>query len=462
MSQLASDNPLLADAAAFTIQAIGGDGVVPALARMAREREEYPVRVLHACRTIRHPAAEELFLAVLATGPGGLERSEALQGLADMLDPVARDALAKARETGAYDPHEDEIETWQHVVQVVLDGDVDGQGPASRALAETDRADQEARVAIKAGMGRLLREMGVAGRTQGRGTLQAFLPDLDGMATQPVVRVETAEGRLLFGLPTFCEGPTCPAAHLSVLEPALVGGPPTLLARIDVNVTTFETTAQSLRSPAGQAAVDAVLAELDEMSREVVRARHAAVKAKCARMATLSLHPHDVRAALLVEVPPEEAPQDAQPRTAAIAALTESGGAQWRVVDRYCCDPDCRCNETELDVSQVRREPGAPSFDADMSLSGKVSVGERYGVGQDVARKVIADWRGQSPGLLDEVRRRYDVAKAAGRRALEREPPWAVRRPKPAPAVVRVGRNAPCPCGSGKKYGKCCGARAKP
>ena len=27
-----------------------------------------------------------------------------------------------------------------------------------------------------------------------------------------------------------------------------------------------------------------------------------------------------------------------------------------------------------------------------------------------------------------------------------------------AGAGVKVGRNAPCPCGSGKKYKKCCGA----
>ena len=31
--------------------------------------------------------------------------------------------------------------------------------------------------------------------------------------------------------------------------------------------------------------------------------------------------------------------------------------------------------------------------------------------------------------------------------------------PKPAPRVAKtVGRNDPCPCGSGKKYKKCCGA----
>lgn len=31
--------------------------------------------------------------------------------------------------------------------------------------------------------------------------------------------------------------------------------------------------------------------------------------------------------------------------------------------------------------------------------------------------------------------------------------------PKPPPRrVVKIGRNDPCPCGSGKKYKKCCGA----
>jgi preprotein translocase subunit SecA len=29
---------------------------------------------------------------------------------------------------------------------------------------------------------------------------------------------------------------------------------------------------------------------------------------------------------------------------------------------------------------------------------------------------------------------------------------------EPVVATVKVGRNDPCPCGSGKKYKKCCGA----
>ncbi|MCC5025393.1 MAG: SEC-C domain-containing protein [Candidatus Synoicihabitans palmerolidicus] len=32
------------------------------------------------------------------------------------------------------------------------------------------------------------------------------------------------------------------------------------------------------------------------------------------------------------------------------------------------------------------------------------------------------------------------------------------RRPPPVVNITKVGRNDPCPCGSGKKYKKCCGA----
>jgi SWIM/SEC-C metal-binding protein len=32
-----------------------------------------------------------------------------------------------------------------------------------------------------------------------------------------------------------------------------------------------------------------------------------------------------------------------------------------------------------------------------------------------------------------------------------------LNRPKPIKAEKKIGRNAPCPCGSGLKYKKCCG-----
>ena len=32
-----------------------------------------------------------------------------------------------------------------------------------------------------------------------------------------------------------------------------------------------------------------------------------------------------------------------------------------------------------------------------------------------------------------------------------------LNRPKPVAAEKKVGRNVPCPCGSGRKYKRCCG-----
>jgi uncharacterized protein YecA (UPF0149 family) len=36
------------------------------------------------------------------------------------------------------------------------------------------------------------------------------------------------------------------------------------------------------------------------------------------------------------------------------------------------------------------------------------------------------------------------------------EPPDYDARPEPIRTAPRAGRNDPCPCGSGKKYKKCC------
>lgn len=41
---------------------------------------------------------------------------------------------------------------------------------------------------------------------------------------------------------------------------------------------------------------------------------------------------------------------------------------------------------------------------------------------------------------------------------MDEEIDWSERPVVHATACARVGRNSPCPCGSGKKYKRCCGA----
>ncbi|HIE25784.1 TPA: hypothetical protein EYP66_00685 [Candidatus Poribacteria bacterium] len=45
------------------------------------------------------------------------------------------------------------------------------------------------------------------------------------------------------------------------------------------------------------------------------------------------------------------------------------------------------------------------------------------------------------------------------RRALEKQRGSSVESSKPSEKRKKVGRNDPCPCGSGKKYKRCCMGR---
>jgi uncharacterized protein YecA (UPF0149 family) len=58
------------------------------------------------------------------------------------------------------------------------------------------------------------------------------------------------------------------------------------------------------------------------------------------------------------------------------------------------------------------------------------------------------------PTLPDTLKTRHAQMRALYLRSLHR----AGRRPAaPVRREAKVGRNDPCPCGSGKKYKKCCG-----
>ena len=53
--------------------------------------------------------------------------------------------------------------------------------------------------------------------------------------------------------------------------------------------------------------------------------------------------------------------------------------------------------------------------------------------------------------LLESVCVQHEIDHLNGMRILDRAMELTIRRDKP-----KIGRNEPCPCGSGKKYKKCC------
>ena len=82
----------------------------------------------------------------------------------------------------------------------------------------------------------------------------------------------------------------------------------------------------------------------------------------------------------------------------------------------------------------------------------------------DEARKAIPDekeWKAQEPKLGDKdyLNAMEEFLSDIGQEDLE-ELFGGVQKPYVNP-YAGIGRNDPCPCGSGKKFKKCCGMRTK-
>jgi hypothetical protein len=100
-------------------------------------------------------------------------------------------------------------------------------------------------------------------------------------------------------------------------------------------------------------------------------------------------------------------------------------------------------------------------------LDGKFERLEFSAEDPQAAEQLCRTWRDECGEQLEEFRRRYQQIKSLGQRRLASPSTSATAGPTRIPQRVaplplppvgrRVGRNEPCPCGSGLKFKRCCG-----
>ena len=116
------------------------------------------------------------------------------------------------------------------------------------------------------------------------------------------------------------------------------------------------------------------------------------------------------------------------------------------VVDLWCLAPECPCTDVALDFIADDDESAEHLF-VDLETAEADDEGAT-----ETALRLWSALR-ESAGALDELAARHEAT-----RRVARELPGLLAPPAPVVAPPRVGRNDPCPCGSGKKFKKCCGA----
>lgn len=139
----------------------------------------------------------------------------------------------------------------------------------------------------------------------------------------------------------------------------------------------------------------------------------------------------------------------------------------WSINDQYCVQLRCKCTETILTVAKTRDTSGPLS-------TIRYSLGFRFNY-RTYETKLLTAWpddapspeeflkalRAAYPHLDDTLTLRHSIlARIYAQQAFANS---ECIPPSEAPArQPKIGRNAPCPCGSGKKYKYCCWNKSEP
>jgi hypothetical protein len=160
---------------------------------------------------------------------------------------------------------------------------------------------------------------------------------------------------------------------------------------------------------------------------------------------------------------------EAETRTIISRNVPDLPDDEYRLIEAYCNEPGCDCRRVFFNVYSWRRQEtlaviayGWESREYYVKWFGS----DDPRITEDLQGPALNAWSRQSelaPALLESVKRilqdRQYVARIKRHyRMFKSVVDNAERGPvRQGSGVAKVGRNAPCPCGSGKKYKQCCG-----
>jgi len=133
--------------------------------------------------------------------------------------------------------------------------------------------------------------------------------------------------------------------------------------------------------------------------------------------------------------------------------LVKIKGEQCIIFDQYCLLPKCPCSDTNLDIISFDKHEKKGKEVCCISLNyrkkqWKLNDKFQSPISLETVRTTIEE---QIPDIYKQMHMRHIKLKAIYTHCKKKH-----YAPKQEPQFSKAGRNDPCPCGSGKKYKKCC------
>lgn len=295
--------------------------------------------------------------------------------------------------------------------------------------------------------------------------MQLTLPSRIEPVGKLVLEQGARAGRCYRLVASVCKNPVCHCKHITLhfLADAAESGQPndanrSLLAGLELDLGTRRIHDLKVPEPNAEAVAlgSSVAGEIREGDWDSLQRLYVELKQEHTEQADLDLIEAEF---------PEEAAEGSTvgyyeilPYALPVEFACES--EQWLMDDSYCVKPKCGCHYAVLAFWPL-------SCNVDQAVTGEPSVLFRYDYqtgklenlqnakGRGVKAPVLLDaFKRAKPDLNSFLAERHAALRRLFQRAMNQTRPEA-QAPKPA-------RNAPCPCGSGKKYKRCCGSVTRP
>jgi hypothetical protein len=130
-----------------------------------------------------------------------------------------------------------------------------------------------------------------------------------------------------------------------------------------------------------------------------------------------------------------------------------SGKRYW-VRDLYCINPRCPCKDVALSITEIKGEKQYKEYGVVSIDLKRFRVLDIQAIGTS-SEELMRFWRifQKESGIKRNLKTRQKEMKIIGN---EIDRLSSKNKSQGLRSSLKVGRNEPCPCGSGKKYKKCC------
>jgi len=136
---------------------------------------------------------------------------------------------------------------------------------------------------------------------------------------------------------------------------------------------------------------------------------------------------------------------------------------EYFIDDLYCIDPQCNCENVHLFFLRPDRKNKDVfnTFIAQFDFKKGFKIDETTLPEKD-AMEIFTKWLKNDPFIIEVLKQRYTEVKDIGKNLVQKHTKYGKLLIDQKNSILptrkdKIGRNDPCPCGSGKKYKKCCG-----